>query len=295
MMNQLLSLLDKYDWLVQIGAALLTPAVILAALIFVLAARRMASQNRHITKLRQMEISADIEKMQKTGTEMINQRYAALEEALNAAIAGLGKQQQEQSRAIATSLQQNAAATDGINKTLTTGLENLDKQQQRTAANIATNITTGFDKQQNANSDIKKSLDGYGVYMHDQTAALTAAQDRTLSAAAAQLRQSAETLDDKLVAALQSLAQVEENTEGLVGRICANINARFDDIDKRVQTTLDSFDHLDDKLAMLRLTIRRCRLLFGFFDTFGFDGFARRINDIVACFYVRGKNRAQGF
>ena len=98
MMNQLLSLLDKYDWLVQIGAALLTPAVILAALIFVLAARRMASQNRHITKLRQMEISADIEKMQKTGTEMINQRYAALEEALNAAIAGLGKQQQEQSR-----------------------------------------------------------------------------------------------------------------------------------------------------------------------------------------------------
>ena len=52
MMNQLLSLLDKYDWLVQIGAALLTPAVILAALIFVLAARRMAMHGGNAHDLR---------------------------------------------------------------------------------------------------------------------------------------------------------------------------------------------------------------------------------------------------
>ncbi|MGI9338082.1 MAG: hypothetical protein ACR2P4_06205 [Gammaproteobacteria bacterium] len=256
-MDYLLSLLSEYgqhQTLAQAGAAFLVAVVIIAAIIFMVAWRQ-AALSRRIDR-QQAEVRDDIGKLRTVIAEAVSGKWAPMEAKLSGALrdaaTGLEKQQQQQAAAAAEILQKQNALLESLAATINQSLQTLDERQKQNGEALARSVADmregigeslakAEQQQQAAAADNKKMTDDYGVYIHDQSAALTAAQERTLSSAAGQLRQSAE-----------ALAQTEQNTAGFAERVSADINRRLDDIDKRVQLTLATFENLDGKLALLR-------------------------------------------
>ena len=257
-MDYLLSLLPEhgqYQSLAQAGAALLAPVIVIAAIIFVIASWRQASVSRRIDK-QQAEVRADIGKLRTVIAEAISGKWTAMEEklggAINAAADKQQQQQQQQAAIIAETLQQQNALLESIAATLNENVQAINNNRQQDidataravsamGESINQSLAKAEQQQQQAAADIKKATEGYGVFIHDQSALMAAAQERLLASAAEQLRQSAATL-----------TQTEQNTAGFAERTSADINNRLDGIDKRVHSAIATFENLDNKLALLR-------------------------------------------
>lgn len=256
-MDYLLSLLsdERYQLLAQAGGLLLAPVVIIAAVLFVAGSRRHRAQSRLIDRQRE-EVRDDIAKLRTVIAEAISGKWGAMEEKLGGAIAKAAARMEEQQRQMAAdtaaTLQKQNALLESIAAAVNDNMQTLTESQRRHSAemtsavaalrdNTSESLTRMEQQQQQTAADNKKMTDDYGVYLHDHSAALTAAQERTLSAAAEQLRQST-----------AALARTEQNTAGFADRISADIDMRLGDIDKRVQAALAVFENLDNKLALLR-------------------------------------------
>lgn len=241
-MDYLLSLLadERYQLLAQAGGVLLAPVIIIAALLFVAAARRHRAQSRFINRQLE-EFRDDIAKLRTIIAEAISGKWGTMEE-----------RQRQMTADTAAALQQQKTLLESIAAAVNDNMQTLTESQRRhleeTTSAVAALRDTMNDslarmekQQQQSAADNKKMTDDYGVYLHDHSAALTAAQERTLSSAAEQLRQSA-----------AALARTEQNTAGLADKVSADIDIRLGDIDKRVQSALAVFENLDNKLSLLR-------------------------------------------
>lgn len=228
-------------------AALFAVIVVVGAIFFgatIIASRRQAVLSKRIDR-QQEEVRADIGKLRTVIAEAISGKWSVMEARLSGAIGDAAKkleqQQQQQSAKAAELMQQQNALLESIAERINESLQHLDERQQQNSETIAAAITKVETMQQSAATEHKKMIDDYGVYLHDQSAALTAAQERTITAAGEQLRQSAATL-----------AQAEQHAQGFAERLAADINRRLDDMDRRVQMSVATFENLDNKLALLR-------------------------------------------
>lgn len=257
-MDYLLSLLSEYGQhqsLAQAGALLAAAVVVIAVIFFVVKSRRQAALSRRIDK-QQQQVREDIGKLRTVIAEAVSGKWAMMEEklggAINIAADKLQAQQQQQASAIADTLQKQNALLESIAATINESLQAINERQQQhsemitraiaaTSESINESLAKAEQQHQQTAADIKQTTDNYGVYLHDQSAALTAAQERTLSSAAEQLQ-----------AGAAALAKTEQNTAGFAERASADINQRLDGIDNRVHAALATFENLNEKLALLR-------------------------------------------
>ncbi len=167
----------------------------------------------------------------------------------------------------------NAALEDAVAHSLDAGVLQLKQQQQKvgeiaeTARAAIAEMSAAFaesDRQSRAAiAEMKTAVEQHGVYVHDQAAALSAAQERALAAAAEELRKRADArlanVEKQNAEALAALAQTRQNLESAFDGMHRDMNTRCDSIESRVQDALDnklaaalrSFEGLDDKIASL--------------------------------------------
>lgn len=237
-LGKILSFLATYEPLLQIAAAVLALALMLVVAHSAASNRGQIRKARQVSDKHQEELRAEVAKIQNTVSDAIGRRNASLEETviqtLDSAMLQLKKQQAEAGEFI---------------------------ELHRASLREVSDVFAESNRQwHDMVGELRKTVTEQGVYVHDQTSALSAAQDRALSATAEQFRKSAEdrlaaieqkaaeALDIKLNAALESIGGIEQS-----------IHAVFETIERRVQESLDdkltgamkSFEGLDDKLASL--------------------------------------------